>query len=731
MFKLSKYRELSLPSRLCYGLLALSTLWLLAVGLWEIAAPFGAGHVAVLPARAIMADNMVQHGILYPVRAYSLSVPAVSDTYAHHPWGTYYLFALVRLLFGRHEWAIRLVPVCLSVAMPSLLFFVAKRLWGQLAGAVAALGWAVLPIALAFAQFPSFEMFALAGCLGVTWMGLRYREKPTRGRLVALLGVTLLAANTDWIASLYVLLAAVTALLLCVFWPRADEQVRELRRLLQGLISCTLVVIGTLLFYVVLLRQLGLLEDLLSSSENRARGNELPFTEVFAQRRYWLEIMFTQVGLLVGALGALLMFARLLWLRRSEELWPLVLLAVSTFHYVHFKNGADVHIYWPLPFAAQFCLSLGVIAVSVESLLSRWRKAGAPLLRPQRRLYWSLGATGLLALLVFPDGLRALDYARDTGCRLNDDGQLNLQDYDKNLALGHFKAQIPKHQWVALNSSLFPNWSQDYALERATNLRGPGGRSAPSSGYTVFDLRYASPTVLTWARGMYHQAVGPYLLVNSLAEAGTTTALGFREQRPNWLKRYFVQAHDPEYSIVADPYLTWELREHQGVKVNPIPPGLDQPEHRVVAHNVAVSQKDEARRAKLLASIEQGLDRSSAHRYPNGLRLLGHRLIPGTPPRLEVYFLAAGPLAPDSFFAVRSRVVAPPRFSFVVADDKEKQYGTGFVLNPSLWKPGMLYVSRMEVRERPGFEHFDGRWMGKTYSSEPGWADVVPLFERP
>jgi hypothetical protein len=436
--------------------------------------------------------------------------------------------------------------------------------------------------------------------------------------------------------------------------------------------------------------------------------------------------MFTQVGLGVGLAGALAMLVRLLWLRRSAELWPLLLLAVATFHYVHFKNGADVHIYWPLPFAAQFCLSLGVIAVSLQALLARSRRASEPRRASQRCLYGAFGVTLVIALLVLPDGLRALDYARDTGCRLNDDGQLNLQDYDKNLALASFKDKIPPKQRVILTSSLFPNWSEDYALERATSVR-----SAVNSGYSLFDLRFAPATILTWASGMYHQVVGPYLLINSLAQGGATTVRGFREERPNWLERYFVQAHDPEYTLVTEPYLTWELREHLAIRPNPIPAGLEAPEHRVTAHNVAVAQKDDARASALLSTIEQSLDRSSARRYAGGLRLLGHRLLAQTPPRLEVYFLAARAVAPESFFDVRSRVLAPPRFSFVVADDKEKKYGTGFALNPSLWKPGMLYVSRVEVRERPGRERFYGFWIGRGHPVVEGGTDLVPFFERP
>jgi len=63
---------------------------------------------------------------------------------------------------------------------------------------------------------------------------------------------------------------------------------------------------ATLLIYVASFRQAGLLKDWLDSAEIRARGNELPFSEILRHRRYWVEVMFTKPGILVGLLGALM-----------------------------------------------------------------------------------------------------------------------------------------------------------------------------------------------------------------------------------------------------------------------------------------------------------------------------------------------------------------------------------------------------------------------------------------
>jgi hypothetical protein len=722
----NSFSKWSLLDRISYATLGLTTLFMLLVGLWEIAAPFGAGHVAVLPARAIMADNMVTHGIFYPVRAYSNQAPDITQAYAHHPWGTFYLFGLVRLVFGRHEWAIRLVPVLLNVAMPSLFFFVANRLWGKASAALAALGWVVLPITLAFAQFPAFETFSLAGILAVTLSGLRFAETRSNGRLLELLVVTFLAANTDWIASLYVLATAATVLFLLVFGPRHHVPDAHLRPLLRGTLCTALVTLLVVGAYVHVFRQIGLYEDFLGSADHRAKGNDVPLSAVLEHRRYWLELMFTKLGFGLAALGTLVSLGRLLVFRRVAELVPLFVTLVATIHYVYFKNGADVHIYWPLPFAGTLCLSLAVLGRTIEDAVRG--RAGS-----RRGSLWAFGAMATCAFAMFPDGLRALDYARDTGCRLNDDGQLNLQDFDKVAALEQFKRLVPKGQRVMLQNSMWPNWSQDYALERPTVVRSSlGGFNPTGAQRAVFDLRYAPSTTLSWSLLLKHETIGPYHYVDAAAAARDgVPVFGFETQTPGWFRRFFVQAHDPVYRVVPDPYRTWEHNAHLSVTPNPVPAGLERAEYRRVAHNVAVFQKNEALAAQLRADLENSLDRSSARQYRGSTRLLGHRLLPTVPPRLEVYFLAAGPLALDAFFDVRSRVLAAPALSWVAADDKEKKYGTGFEFHPGIWKASFIYVSEVEVRERPGRERFYGLWLGKSPPKPELGPDVVPLFERP
>jgi hypothetical protein len=96
-----------------------------------------------------------------------------------------------------------------------------------------------------------------------------------------------------------------------------------------------------------------------------------------------------------------------------------------------------------------------------------------------------------------------------------------------------------------------------------------------------------------------------------------------------------------------------------------------------------------------------------------------------------VYFRAAHSLGPDAFFDVRSVVDAAPWLSFVVKDDKVKRYGVGFEIHPSLWQANMIYVSVVEVRQRPGHERFYAVWAGSQRPIPTEGVEEIPLFERP
>ncbi len=697
---------------------------MLVVGLYEIQAPFGAGHVAVLPARAMIADNMLEYGIAYPVREITLGAPPIERAYAHHPFGTYFLFAVLRGLFGRGEWVIRLLPVLVSTVMPLLCFGVARQLWGKSAGLLAAVGWVVLPIALAFAQFPSFEMFSAAAWLWLTWAALRYRRSGSRRAAAAVVLCLVVSLHTDWIAALYAGMVMVWLTLDMAFSSKEGWRVAHYRTFLVLVLAAAAVFAVSFGGYLVFFERAGLLWDWLSSARARARDNELPLSQVLLARRFWVELMFTKLGLGLGVLGAIVFAVRVFWLRRMTELLPLGMLLVAAFHYFTFKNGADVHIYWPLPFAVSFALGLGALGASLGELGRRFAPGRTGLCR-------ALAAVpAAFAALMLPDALRALDYARDTGCRLNDDGHLNLQDYDKTLALESFSRRIPRDARVGLHTSMLPNWSQDYALARPTIVTGQIG--FVRTDHLIFDTRLAPDSAFEWAAGVGALVViGPYVLAERNSSLSPLTAFDFVERAPSLYQRLLVQDHDPLREIAADPFLAWELRMHLGQLSDEVLASPSSPEQHRVYCNWLFSRGRTIEHAQCRHELLRGFDRGTRTEYERGVTLLGHRVEPGTPMRLRLLFEAGESLSPGMRFVVSSRVTEPPGMSWVMRDDKTKRVSTGFVIPPGRFMPGFVYSMLVEVRPRPGREVYFGSWIEPGLRLRSGgFAQPILLLER-
>lgn len=694
-------------------LVAFSMGFMLIVGLWEIGMPVANGHFAVVGSRGIIADNFIIWKMMSPVRSYCLSAPRGTDVYAHHPWITFWLIGACRYIFGRHDWVPRIYPVVMNTLMPGLLYLFGRALWGVIPGALCALGWAVLPITLAFAQFPGFEVPVVFGAVAFSWAAVRFRQ--TGNARWGWLAVAAIAftAQTDWTATLYVSLVCGLAILGLAFAPAASLVPMPNRRALRFWVLGVAALGACVSFYLVAFDKLGVTQDWLHSAEFRATGNKEPFAEVLKGRRFWLEASFTELGIIVMGVGAVLMLLRLLQKRRFEDWLPLVFLLVSTIHYFYFKNAADIHIYWPLPFAAQFALSLGVIAASLLALIRRQKPNG------HRGYEFSvLLGMATLTVLILPDGIRGLNFARNTGGRFNEHGRLILQDVDKTNALRFFAPRIPPNARVALDSTMHPNWAQEFALERATsevNLAHSSRNGAER--YRFLDARFSpASTLLQIASQSPVATVGPFWFIDSAKDPSPLIAYRFVNREPKWWERFFIQAHDPMQSIEPDPLATWELRLHLNQTPNPEPsqPPRDLEDLRIL-HNLAVVLGDKDAVNKYRERLERSLDHTFDEPSPNGTRFVGQRFVRGVLNRLELYFLASGPLDGNATYNIWSVVKRRAALSLVVPDDTTKSHSLRFTIPPPLWKPGMIYVSISEIRKRPGVEVFDGAW-----SNSPG-----------
>ncbi len=79
--------------------------------------------------------------ILYPSSdTFATSPPSPATYYCHHPFGVFYLSALIIFLLGKHDVVVHLPAILMSIAIPPLLFSIGKKHWGAIAGAATACG---------------------------------------------------------------------------------------------------------------------------------------------------------------------------------------------------------------------------------------------------------------------------------------------------------------------------------------------------------------------------------------------------------------------------------------------------------------------------------------------------------------------------------------------------------------------------------------------------------------
>jgi hypothetical protein len=544
-----------------------ATIFFVACASWEIAGPLLAGHYASSASLGIIAENMWKWRILGPVWEYTASRPGPHAYYCHHPWGIFWTTALLLKVFGRHDFVCRLAPVLLSAATPPLLYGIGRAIWRPAAGAAAALGFVVLPISLAFAHFNALEVplmaWTLLGLFGLVRHLQTYRR---RYALLAVAGFTL-AMHADWPA--FVLVGEILAfgLLRQYLLPRrvfGPVNERRYAALWIGLATSAVLTFG---LYVVLFQRSGKLVDLLSAYNLRTGGKEAPLAAVLASRRYWIQLCFTPVAIVIGKIAAVVCAFRLVATRRELEAVPLFYLGMAVFQYVVFKQGADVHVFWPHTFAAYFALGLGALVATLASLASlAWAR------RP-RLLGLTSAHAGLLPLalaiaplaVVLRDALPALAYARGTGGRFNERGALIDSDGPATAFLRWLDARLQPTDTVELHEGMKPTWAQVWSLGgRVVGASRPLPKTpAPSesSAYLVDTRFLLDPAQEDLAARFRVVAVGPFWHVDRSAQ-GLIEAFSIRESEPSWLTWYLVSGTEPVRTIEPDPLLTWELRTH-------------------------------------------------------------------------------------------------------------------------------------------------------------------------
>jgi hypothetical protein len=695
----------------------LSALFITAVALWEIGAPFGAGHYAAATAVTTGGENMLRFGTIGAVPRYLPEPPEPGDYYCHHPWGIFWTAALFVGVLGHHDFVCRLPAALMSSAMPLLLYATGRALWGPVAGALAAVAYVVTPITLAYANFFALEvptMFAMALTI---YAYVRFAQTAhKRFAALTVVGMTL-AASFDWTGFVF------DALVLGGLFVRGFA----LRRLVPGpfdfprfatLWASAMCLVALLaVFHVAKFASLDQLGHLVAQGQARASGSAIPLERVLESRSYWILLAFTPLAIGLGKVAAPILVARSVLYRSEGELLPVAVLLTAIFQYVGFKQGADIHFFWPQYFALYFAYALGALAASAGEI-GRFALARFDKERHARKLAFAVLATGLVvALTMLPDAARALVWARKSGGRFNEKGLIIHPDLDKSAVFSWLDKSLPPDASLDVDGSMKPSYWMDFTLERKVTATSFPRSLHGGSTHAALDSRFiGSATLRALVRNHAVSAYGPYFVADTTSPHEPIVGFSTPRREPNFLERIFVSSNHALYEVAVDTYWTWELREHLGVEPNPIPGGGDPPatnEKLRIAHNVAVALGDatlaKRRRDELLA----GVDRRMAREYSGGARLLGVRYEHGASDVLSVYFEASGPLAGDPVFVITSTVEEAPRFSLVPRDELAWNVGMPFSIPTSLWRPGFVYSSVTELMRRPGRERYSGSWVGQ------------------
>jgi 4-amino-4-deoxy-L-arabinose transferase-like glycosyltransferase len=712
--------------------------FILLVGCWEIDGPFGAGHYSASTAVAVAGENLWRWATWAPVPAYTSGPPGPSDYYCHHPFGVFWTAAAFAKLFGHHAWVVRLPAVLLSALLPRLLFGAGRALYGPLAGGLGALAYALLPITLAYANFTALEVPTMFGMALATYGYARFAQSERRRFAVcALLGLCY-AAACDWPGFMFGALV-LGGLFLRGFVLRRFVPIVRFERW-ATFWAFAVVLLGAVgVVHLALMVKLGQVDELLRQGEFRASGSDLPLSAVLEQRRYWILLAFTPLAIVLGKVAAPLLFVRLILGRRELELFPLAVLATAALQYVVFKQGADIHFFWPQYFALYFAYAVGALVATLDRW-GTWALSGRqgslrPSLMPwvarARFVPWVVSGTALLTLLaMLPDALRALVYARKSGGRFNEKGLIIHPDFDKGRALAAVAESLPADAAFGVASSMQPSYYFDWVLERPVRLLGlPRVGAAGVAAFAIdarFDTRGA---VESLTREFAVRAYGPFLVADTQSLAAPVEGYAFVPRRLGRLERWLTATTHDTFDIAPDPFWTWELRSHLNQVPTPEPSVLPvTPEQLRVAHNVAVWNGDAARAQALRARLFHGVDTRAARAYTGGVAYLGSRLTPGESTRLTLYFETATPLPVDVQFRVVSFVEAAPPYSLVPKDELPWDVGMPFVIPTSLWRPGFVYCSITELTRRPGRERYEGSFRGQLAPTLPPGQRAAPLL---
>ncbi|HLK36045.1 MAG TPA: glycosyltransferase family 39 protein [Polyangiaceae bacterium] len=717
--------------RIARVVVVVATVWFAFTAVWGMFGIPGGGHLGAGGAGNLMAaEQLLRWKILYPAYGwYATSAPSKVDYICHHPFGEAYVSAFFLWIFGHHDFIVHLPAVVMSIAIPPLLYGIARDAQGPIMGAIAASSYAVVPIAVGFSNFVNLENVCIFGSLLFFWGHSRHlATRRSRYMLASLAGVVL-ACSGDWAGYLLIAPTLAWGLVRAFVLPPWSTPPLRLEAYARWWAFSVALAVGTLCLWVALFAHAGRIADWLEAADIRRSGNELPVRDVLESRKYWIDFSFTPVAIFLGKLAAPIGLARVVALRKDEETYAPSVLFGALVQYLGFKEGADVHIFWPHYFAEYFALAMPQLVGTLAWLAGMVARPLGP-----SRARAVMGIAGLVlglapVVLMAPDAARSLWIWRRTGGRYDDNGMAIRSDIDLITVLQ--EVVVPR---TRRGSSIDVHPAVDWYWHHSWKWEGPNATtSSPAVGSSAvsthpFWIGRASGLTASEQRKVAAsapvQAYGDTWVVDQRFAAAPLQAYAVQEREPGPLQWLLSNATEPVRTVgtAPDSWLTWELRTHLGQPADPPsaqPVTLDQMR---IAYNVAMERGDQAAASAWFSRIMPQLNRDVETTFTGGVRLVGVRLIGGVEPRVEAWFECTAPMS-DAGFDVRAHVEERNKLSLVGADATDRDVGAGMLLPTKLWRPTFLYSTTRVLNHRIGRERFSGMWGSRDGVAAPRRVD--------
>jgi hypothetical protein len=395
---------------------------------------------------------------------------------------------------------------------------------------------------------------------------------------------------------------------------------------------------------------------------------------------------------------------------------------MASVQYVVFRQGADIHFFWPHYFAAWIALG---VALGVDSASGAFEsRLGG------RALALAAAVAGLALALVARDGVMALAYARRTGGRFDEKGVLIDSDGLETAVLRALRAELPADAPVDLHEGMHATWAQVWALGgRVVGLGRPVPRGPAPVAYVADARALPDEQLAELVRRFRVRAYGPVLVADLAGPVGVS-AFRVREREPSWLEWAFVSATEPVRSFEANALLTWEARLHLSAADDPPPRELvaaaDLADEAVlrVAHNALLQEGRDAEAHDAEARLVERYARATA-RFDDGTELLGARFDDGARPVLRLLFRAA-PAPRDLTLRVRSRVLGRAFLSVTMPDPGVREVGPAPYPPTRRWRAGFLYEHAIPLVQRPGREVFELEVVPRGARAPMGYTGSLP-----